>query len=605
MVGTRHCLWIALAGLVVFFTHLGATRLWDLDEGYFAGTAAEMHARGEWLVPIFNDELFTRKPPLMFWMMRFGYALFGVNEFAARFWSAVFAIATALLTYQIGRRLLDRTAAFWGGLAMTSTLMFTVVGRAATQDSFLVFFCTLAMWCFVRGAGPSLAESRDGQPNAWDLRRGPIGIGWAVGMYAAMGVAVLAKGPIGVLLPMASIGLFLLVMTPPAVPPKNAGWLLRVACRLKPFGPVNFVRAVWTMRPITALAALAAVAGPWYIAIGLRTDGEFLWKFVGLYNVGRFLTPMENHSGPLFYYVPAVLVGFFPWSVFAVPTGIDVAQRIRRREPWRPGVLLLVCWAAVIIGFFSLAQTKLPNYALPAYPALALLTGCFLQRWTCEPGLVRRWWPRAALAVLGTVGLATIVGMPAVANWRVDGRSLLESLTVAPSINEELRTLWFVGLAPLAGAIVCLYLARQERPRHAVAAMATTSVLTVVLLFGWAALRVDRLQNSHQIAETIRRLDADADGRIAQYRYFRPSLIYYAQQPIANCRDLNAAAQFLGGTGEPFLITTDQGYGELKPQLPPDVIVLEQWPQFPRAGSVLVLGREHNLAGRPSTSTRR
>ncbi len=104
----RHQLWILLAAGTVMFTNLGSARLWDQDEAFFARSAVEMHQRHEWVVPYFNGELFAHKPPLMFWMMRLGYGMFGVNEFAARFWPAVFGIATALLTYQLGRKLFAR-----------------------------------------------------------------------------------------------------------------------------------------------------------------------------------------------------------------------------------------------------------------------------------------------------------------------------------------------------------------------------------------------------------------------------------------------------------------------------------------------------------------
>ena len=89
----------------MLFTNLGVTRLWDQDEAFFARTAVEMHQRHEWIVPYFNGEVFAHKPPLMFWLMRVGFLLFGVTEFAARFWSAAFAVATALLVYRMGRRM--------------------------------------------------------------------------------------------------------------------------------------------------------------------------------------------------------------------------------------------------------------------------------------------------------------------------------------------------------------------------------------------------------------------------------------------------------------------------------------------------------------------
>jgi 4-amino-4-deoxy-L-arabinose transferase-like glycosyltransferase len=136
----RHQAWIVFTAAVVMFTNLGVTRLWDQDEAFFARTAVEMHQRHEWIVPYFNGELFAHKPPLMFWLMRVGFSLFSVTEFAARFWSAAFAVGTALLVYRMGRRMFSPQVGLYAGLMISTALMFDVVGRAATPDSFLVFF---------------------------------------------------------------------------------------------------------------------------------------------------------------------------------------------------------------------------------------------------------------------------------------------------------------------------------------------------------------------------------------------------------------------------------------------------------------------------------
>ena len=101
----RHILLIVILGTLVLFSNLGGPRLWDRDEPRNAGCAREMLERGDWVTPVFDGELRTHKPVLLYWFMMTAYAVFGVNEFAARFWSAATAIGTALLTYGIGRRL--------------------------------------------------------------------------------------------------------------------------------------------------------------------------------------------------------------------------------------------------------------------------------------------------------------------------------------------------------------------------------------------------------------------------------------------------------------------------------------------------------------------
>jgi 4-amino-4-deoxy-L-arabinose transferase-like glycosyltransferase len=145
----RHILWILLTAAVIFFTHLGATALWDEDEPWYASCAREMYQRGDWVVPRFNGELFPEKPPLMFWTMIAGFEIFGVNELGARFFSAVFGMATALMAYYLGRLLFTPRVGLWAGLITASTIVFAVSARAATVDAALTCVTTGALLCFV------------------------------------------------------------------------------------------------------------------------------------------------------------------------------------------------------------------------------------------------------------------------------------------------------------------------------------------------------------------------------------------------------------------------------------------------------------------------
>ncbi len=119
----RHQLWIVAAAAVVLFTNLGAVALWDEDEPLYASCAREMLQRGDWVVPTFNGEIFPEKPPLMFWLMMGSFQLFGVTEFAARVWSAVLGVGTALLTYHLGRLLFRAEVGLWAGLIVVTSII--------------------------------------------------------------------------------------------------------------------------------------------------------------------------------------------------------------------------------------------------------------------------------------------------------------------------------------------------------------------------------------------------------------------------------------------------------------------------------------------------
>ena len=221
-----HQAWIVLAAAVIFFTNLGVTALWDEDAPLYGACAREMIERGDWVVPVYNGQMFPEKPPLVYWSIMSGFKMFGVNEFGARFWSALLAIGTALVTYHLGRRLFRAEVGLWAGLAVVSCLLLTVSARAATVDSALVFVTMLALALFAfggiakqveiegspgEGYRPIFPAGKLGQsPN--DSSTGPwfVPDSWMrfVLIYACLGVAVLAKGPIGLLVPCASIGLF-------------------------------------------------------------------------------------------------------------------------------------------------------------------------------------------------------------------------------------------------------------------------------------------------------------------------------------------------------------------------------------------------------------
>ena len=141
---------VAGMALLTFFLGLGGPQLFDEDEPKNAACGREMFVRGDWIVPTFNEELRTDKPILVYWFMLTAYHLFGVTEFAARFWSAALGVGTCVITYHIGRVLFSPRAGMWAGVMLGSTLMFTTVARASTPDSTLIFFTTLSLFLFVK-----------------------------------------------------------------------------------------------------------------------------------------------------------------------------------------------------------------------------------------------------------------------------------------------------------------------------------------------------------------------------------------------------------------------------------------------------------------------
>ena len=193
---------------------------------------------------------------------------------------------------------------------------------------------------------------------------------WLIPVGVSLGLAVLAKGPVGLVLPMAVSVLFSL-------------W-------------AGKLRLMWTWGCVLGALLFVLVALPWYVWVGIDTKTDFLQGFFMTHNVGRYLRPMENHGGPIYYYLIVMAVGFAPWSAFL---GLVVWQAFRdarflassRGEGLSQGdanatrsltaTRFLACWIVVYLVFFSLSGTKLPNYILPIYAPLAILTARFLEQW--------------------------------------------------------------------------------------------------------------------------------------------------------------------------------------------------------------------------------
>ncbi|WP_425615819.1 ArnT family glycosyltransferase [Anatilimnocola sp. NA78] len=612
---TGHLTFIVVMSAVLLLTNLGGARLWDDDEARNAGCAAEMLARNDWIVPTFNAELRAHKPVLTYWCMLVAYKIGGVNEFTGRLPSALAAMGSLVLTYFMGRRLFNPRAGFWAAIALGCSITFCMTGRAATPDGILVFTVTLAMALFVFGtfARRTVTSEQTGEvvdelgplqraKGHWFPQR-PILV---VMLYAAMGLAVLAKGPVGLVLPTAVIGLFLLIQRLPSMKEDvdqddEAGELRQMVVPLwlqnavRPFGPLHFLRTCWYMWPLTAIVMTLIVAGPWYMAVGIQTDGEFLSGFFIKHNIERAATSLEGHRGFPGFYPVMLIAGFFPFSIFALPVVLDTVRRFTRKDPWLPGYLLAICWLAVYIGIFSIARTKLINYIAPCFPAAALLVGVFIDRWLADKLLIARWWPAVSFLSLAVVGGGFVLGGYAVADKFLPGEAQLG----------------LIGVLPIAAGVIGLILTLLNFDRRYPAGIMTAGcVAMTTLVFAVGAPRVDKHRDDQKLVTAI--FAQESKPKLASYKVLEPSWVYYAKQPIAELPKLDPAArkaakqnqviakmngnkqvlQFLRKDPAAYLITTKEQAEALKPELPADVTVIAEQPQFMKDQQLVVLGRQ-------------
>ena len=336
---------LALSGLL-FFLGLGDLGLTDRDEGRNAEAGREMFESGDRLTPTFNGDLRVTKPVFIYWLMDQSYHVFGVNEFAARFPSALFGVGLILIHYLFLVQQRDRTVALFGGLMLLLNLEILGLGRMALTDSVLIFFTTASLygfWLGLHGTG--------------GVRR------WIWMFYIGMALATLTKGPVGFAVPLIAAALYLT-------------WTRR--------WPLYWQNGV----PLAGTVLLILLASPWYAAMFL-IHGDAYATPAKAHTIGRFLNPMEGHQGTIFFYFPVLLLGFFPWSAL-LPVPLYRAlkdwylARRGRTQPDPTGTSELELFAALwLVGtfvFFTASATRLPHYIGPLFPAAALLTVSYWSR---------------------------------------------------------------------------------------------------------------------------------------------------------------------------------------------------------------------------------
>lgn len=567
----RDLAWIVALSSVLFLTRLGAARLWDRDEPRNARCAVEMLSRHDWIVPTFNGELRAHKPILLYWAMMASYMCLGETEFAARLGSAAAAMGTVSLTYLMALRLHGRGAARWAATVLATSLMFHVSAHAATPDSLLIFFSTLGLTIFV-----FLFDEPFWRPNFYSSLQGfapsarRANLCKTAALHGALAVAVLAKGPVGWILPTAIMICFGWLNAWCDNHATQPNYLERLAA------PIRF------LRPGVAMVMLLLVAAPWYLAVGWKTQGEWLRIFFWEHHVSRATQTMEGHSGhPLIYYPAVLLVGIFPWSILTVPGLIWLAAQ----KPWRSAdrrLLFPLTWVGIYVVLFSAARTKLPSYITPCYPAMAILCGQFLHEWPSHVGAPARWWLRWSAGSLIVIGIGLLVGLVIAAQQFLPGSPWVAS----------------VALIPILGGLGLLRLFWREQWQSGFALLATCGAAMLLVAFGWIGPRVGRESKIDQLLATAQQLETN--GALVSYGVHEPSWIFYGRRTIQflPADHANEAARHLASPST-LLITSRHFLASLEKASASRLIQVAEVPNFLRDDPLLLVraaNPEQNLA---------
>lgn len=484
--------WIAVMGLVAvaLTANFWGFPIYILDEAKNAACAMEMLERGDWVVPTFNNALRTDKPPLHYYFMMASYSVWGYTPFAARFFSVIFGLLTVGLVYRVVHRMEGDRVAFFSGLVMAASLFVMGEFHLAVPDPYFIFFLTAGWLSFVY---------------AWTTQR----TGYFYWAYAAVALAFLAKGPVAVVLSVGACGGFLLLRG-------ELSW--HVFAQAK----------VWR-----GILLFLLIAAPWWIAVAIRTDGEWVRGFIWEHNINRFSSAYEDHGNPPGMPLLVLLVALLPLSGY-LPGALIRAWKDRREHPLL--VMALAATATVVI-FFSVSRTLLPNYIGPAVPFAAVLIGAGIHRQLETFKEASPWvrWLVLAVAILMT-GLVPV---------------LRDIIAKDAWINPFPDLAWLflpLSIGAWAGALALW----RNRLQSAVVVYALSFWLTGVLFF-YAGVPLIMRQNP--VSRSLALIESSTE-EVVTYRFFNAAYVFNLRQTFYSAWDIQDLLRYVNG--RPVLVLTRQ-----------------------------------------------
>ena len=505
----KYALPVIAIALFVAFLKLGSFTLFDVDEAVFAQASKEMVTSGNWITPTYDGQDRFDKPILIYWLMAGSYEAFGVNALAARVPSAAAAFLLALSVFFFmgaaagerelwGRFASREKKAFYAASCLVLSVFFLVYSHAAVTDMTLTLFITLSLFSFYLAAAKG--------------RRGFI-----YGFYFFSALAFLTKGLIGVVFPF-GIALLYRVLAHGRAKERQRGQ-----------------GKIWSAPGVL----LFLVAGlPWYVAEYMATGDAFIRNFFIKHHLMRYMHVISGHTGPVYYYLPVLALGLFPWIAY-LPQG--VADAFREKDS--PGLFALI-WLSFVLVFFSFAKTKLPDYILPAVPAAAVLIGSGMGR-ACDV----RSAGKVVMSRTGRMSNAVIALMALLAGAAF---YLSKGYLLRAGIRAD-WPYWLSGIMLLI-ALFSLYAAFRGKSRNLALGFFMLCFLSVAIFKAVPAasqyLQGELYEYSIYAGKNLR-----PGGALIAYKINNPSVVFYSGRHVDAVDDEKGLLAALGGRGQAMIIT--------------------------------------------------
>lgn len=491
--------WILLTGfaMIVFLVNLNSEGLFAAQEGKAGVVTRNMIESGNWLSMEFKGTHTDEKPMFCYWLYAVSASVFGMNEFALRFPSAVSAILTVLMTAWLGMKIYGRRTGFLSAYILCTMITFVNLGRVARIDIILTVFFMFAMLCLYRGY--------------WEKNKATW---WLYLFYITIGLSVLIKGPVGAVLAAFMIFLY--------------------GCIFRKW------KMWWELKPISGIIIVLLISAPWYIYEGLRTGGDFTWTFLVEHNIKRFVGGSEFKGGkhqPQYFYFGKFFVGALPWSA-AIP--FLLFQFRRKVKNLRPESWFMGIWFLSIFIFFTLGAVKRGDYILPLYPAAAIIIGRYLIILENLKFKLYHKWIYGWLTVVGLV-LVTLGVILSGALYTIGRKAVYEGLphmnardghgmmTVSNIVNNNLIAFIIAAIIILALLYMIGKILAEGKFIKALSWYLPAQLLVMVIYFQFIMVAVDQVSTNKHFC--IRAAEIIPENEKVVYVWFLdPEIVYYLRR---------------------------------------------------------------------------
>lgn len=468
-----------MAFLLLWFGTLDYRDLIKTDEGRYAEIAREMVVSGDWITPRQTDIKYFYKPPLQYWATALAFQSFGINEWTARLWPALTGFVALLFAMLTLGRIFDRRTAWLGAAVGASSMLYFGAAHFNTLDMGLTCFMFVSLCAFM------LAHF---QPNNSE----PTRRRWMLLCWAALALAVLSKGLVGIVLPGAVLLLFMLIE--------------------RDFSVLR--RLEW----LRGLGLFFLITAPWFVVVSIQNP-EFPRYFFFHEHFERFLTTVHRRYQPWWYFLPVLCYGLLPWLGW-LPQALWQALRVQHEPPFnqvqRKTLRLVLIWCVLIFVFFSVSKSKLPSYILPIFPALALLIAVVLRNTSYKV-----WqWQSFGLVAAGLLVLIPVWNMMNYADNAVE-----------LALYGKYRQVLLVAVAVWVLGCCCAFIAARWHRADWAAGVLTATALSSFTLGMLGHQQMSVLYSARELSTTLKPL-LGAASKVYSVGFYDHTLPYYLGRTV-------------------------------------------------------------------------